>query len=180
MFYHDDEHVIRRNILLAVEGVWERKGVKSVKINVRNIEDLAKLLHQARSGNKFPHTDGFQKASVYKKAAYFFTLFCTYKPITDIVGLEYIREEIWKAQGDWRNVYTAYLLVKESLRGVSYKNKYKETVLLNEINASPHTIADMVEAFSEPVPTDKFKLAALFFEQMCYKNTPEAQYKPLL
>ena len=179
-FYHENRDIIKRNLLAAIEGIYENLGATDVTVNIWSIGYLADSLRSAQVDDRFPHIDGFADASVYKKAAYLFTQFCNYKPITGIAGIENLNEEVWKSNGDWKNVYMAYLLVKESLRNVSYTNRLGETIELKEIGVSPHTMADIVEAFSDDVPADKFKLATLLFEQICYKNNPDAQYKPLL
>ena len=180
MFYYEDPDKIAYTIATSLDILMVEFGLKNVKMDRIAFSRLVHKLNSVKEPDGFPHEDGFEKSSVFKKAAYFFTLFVAHKPLVKVTGVENIHEDIWKSGEQWLNIYFAYLLVKISLTGVSYQNRHGEVTLENQIVVSEHTRSDIIEAYSQTMISDFFQITCLLIEQMCYKVNNSAAYPEVL
>lgn len=162
-------------ILVFLEGVGFNNNSKKMAIDVGKLRSILNGIRQ-----DFPHKDGMEKASIFKKAATFMVYFISEKPIqSDITGIQDIPEDI-SVFPNHINTLIAIFIAFASLHGASiHKADGEEKKLANKIAISKHSFIDLVEAFSTATPSTHFKMAAVLLEQLAYKSNPDCQYLPL-
>ena len=127
----------------------------------------------------FPHKDGLEKASPFKKAANFYVWFVAQRPIIDELPSAIIGSDL-ASLSNHQNAIFAYHLAVDCLHGATlYRNGDDPVVLKNRIKVSYHFFRDFVEAFGTAVPQHDFKKVSLLFEQLAYKVN-EASYPEVL
>lgn len=126
---------------------------------------------------RFPHIDGFENASAFKKVAYFVAHFMWRKPIrTKFSVIDGISEE----RADI-NAVVAFDIAITCLQGSKIVKKDGTTKAIDKpIYLSDHSYKDIIEALSvgEICPEHHYHILAVFFEQLVYKTNPECQYSP--
>lgn len=126
---------------------------------------------------KFPHIDGFENASAFKKVAYFVAHFMSRRPIrTKFSIIDGISEE--KAD---INAVVAFDIAIACLEGSKIVKKDGTTQTIEKnIYLSDHSYKDIIEALSvgEICPKHHYHILTVFFEQLVYKTNPECQYSP--
>ncbi|MDE0508335.1 MAG: hypothetical protein OXI17_06825 [Gammaproteobacteria bacterium] len=118
----------------------------------------------------FPHKDGFDDASPFKKAAQFVCQWIAAAPIstTSTSPCQHI------------NAVFALLVAAQSLHHAKLSNSGdapKNTQLSEPIALSRHSFWDIVDALSTTNPAVGFKLVSVLLEQLAYKTNPECQYE---
>ncbi len=114
----------------------------------------------------FPHRDGIDKASPFKKAANFVCNWIAAKPITlSPSPFEHVNEVF------------ALMVAIESLHGATLGG---DRTLSNRIELSRHSLLDIIEALANVTPVTHFKLVSVLLEQMAYKTNSDCQYPNVL
>lgn len=145
---------------------------KPIQIDLDALTQVAAALQQP----DFPHIDGVERASPFKKAANFFVWFVSLRPIISELPAEVIGADL-NGIANHQNVMFAYDFAVSCLENATlYKSAGKTEVLSNRIKVSYHFFRDLVEAFSAPTHNNHFKIASLLFEQLAYKANPGAAY----
>ncbi len=119
----------------------------------------------------FPHVDGLDNASPFKKAANFLCNWIAAKPIhMDPKSITH------------PNTYFALSVAIRSLQGAVLDGyaPEEERVLCRKIELSKHSLVDIVEALSTAIPSSHFKVVTVLLEQMAYKTNPDCQYPNVL
>lgn len=167
------------SIAVYVDAFAEGLGMKELRIDPRGMNAVAAALTRP----DFPHADGLDKASPFKKAANFFVWFVAEKPIVDELPDDVIGADI-KSISNYQNVIFAYQMAIDCLHGAKLYRKENgeevEITLSNKIKVSRHFFGDFVEAFSAANPQQHFKVVSLLFEQLCYKVNPQAAYPEII
>lgn len=170
-----DVNLNTASIAVFMDSFAQGMGIEKLQIDLDALTHVAAALQRP----DFPHADGVEKASPFKKAANFFVWFIAHKPIiselpTVIVGdLNTIPNH--------QNAIFAYHLAVSCLLGA--KIHYADgtvKVLTNPIKVSFHFFRDLVEAFSAASHVHHFKVASLLFEQLSYKANPDTAYPEII
>jgi len=127
----------------------------------------------------FPHRDGLEKASPFKKAAHFFVWFVASKPIIDPLPSDVIPQDL-AAVPNHQNSIFAYHMAIDCLHKAELHKNGQVVMLENKIKVSKHFFCDFVETFSSVVPAHHFKAVSLLFEQLAYKANPSAPYPEVI
>lgn len=147
-------------------------GLPPVKYDDEKIKRIALSLAQ-----KFPHSGGVERASIFKKVSYFVTQFISASPLTEPFPIEHIGSELHDIPNH-QNAIAAFQIAVESLHKAKIvRDSGKELILENRIQVSEHSYIEIIEALSGiKVSTNDFKLVCVFFEQLTYKTNPHCQY----
>ncbi len=150
-------------------------GIKELEVEMTALSSLATALIRP----DFPHKDGLEKASPFKKAANFFVWFVATKPIVKEIPPEIIGPEL-SSIPNHQNVIFAYHMAADCLHGADlYKNG--SVIKLDEkIKVSMHFFRDFTEAFSTATPVYHFKIMSLLFEQLAYKANDNISYDEIV
>lgn len=159
------------NILRYIDDFTKEIGVSDVQID---IEELVTLCQEIRQD--FPHTDGLNQASVFKKVANFVAHFLHYRPIKSVVpvihGVDPDRADV--------NAIVAFDIAIACLeKSKIVKSAEVEIEVDRPIYVSGHSYRDIIEALSvtEVSPKQHYQLLAVFFEQLVYKTNSHCEYK---
>ncbi|MDR1191587.1 MAG: hypothetical protein LBK60_07995 [Verrucomicrobiales bacterium] len=159
------------NLAAYIDEFAKVLGITSLQTNLTALHQVVTAL----TSPDFPHVDGMEKASPFKKAAYFFVWFIAAKPVIDPLPGSVIPSEL-RNIANHQNVIFAYHIAADALhKAVLHKNE-TEVSLNHHIRVSKHFFIDFVDAFSAAVPAQHFKIASLLFEQLCYKANPGLSY----
>jgi hypothetical protein len=149
---------------------------KPLQIDLDALTQVAAALQRP----DFPHVDGIDKASPFKKAANFFVWFVSLKPIISAFPAETIGDDL-NGIANHQNVMFAWDFAVSCLEGAKmYKSDGAVAELKNRIQVSHHFYRDMVEAFAAATHVHHFKVASLLFEQLAYKANPGVSYEEVI
>lgn len=158
------------NILQYINEYTKAFGVNIVQIDTAA---LIKVCFEIR--NAFPHVDGIESASVFKKAAYFVAHFIKAKPI---------RAEIMAVGGAAKsdiNAVISFDIALAILQNSKILQSDGGTKSVDQpIYISDHSYTDIIEALSSEhfCPTYHYQLLAVLFEQLVYKTNRHCEYLP--
>lgn len=124
----------------------------------------------------FPHKDGIEKASVFKRLANFITFFVATRPIQNPFETEVIGADLAKIPNH-QNAIAAFQVAIDSLHGATIGANPTAMVLQKRIELSKHSYIDIIDALSEATPATHFKMVTVLLEQLSYKSNPNCQYK---
>jgi hypothetical protein len=156
-------------------AVYVNDFAKGLGITQLNINPIAfQAVAAALIRPDFPHVDGLEKASPFKKAANFFVWFVGERPILDELPVALITPEL-KRIPNHQNVIFAYHMAIDCLHGAELHKEGKEgqkeiAVLEQKIKVSNHFFHDFVYTYCAATPSADFKPVSLLFEQMAYKS----------
>jgi hypothetical protein len=175
LLYGTDVNADLRSVLLYMNGFATGAGVTDT-LDV----DLAKL-GAALCGIRldFPHKDGLEKASVFKKVSNFIVNFVAERPIVSPFPPGSLDPGILKIPNH-QNAVIAFELGIEALHLATVNRSDGDVVLKKRICVSPHSHVDIIEAISEVTPNLHFKLVSVLLEQLAYRANPQASYALLV
>ena len=159
------------NIAVYINAFAEKLVGSPIQIDLDALTQVASALQQP----DFPHIDGVDKASPFKKAANFFVWFVCCRPIISELPASIIGTDL-NGIGNHQNVIFGYDFAVSCLEGATLHKKNEIVTLDNRIKISYHFYRDLIEAFAAPTPSSHFKIASLLFEQLAYKANPGAAY----
>ena len=163
-------------IALYIDSFAEALGLKEFAIDPTRLQSVAAELIRP----DFPHKDGVEKASPFKKVAHFFVHFVSIKPIIDPLPIEAVGLDIGNINNH-QNVVVGYLMAIDALHGAEiYRDDDRKVTLTERIRVSKHFFRDFVEAYSSPIPRDDFKKTCLLFEQLAYRRNKDAPYDEVI
>lgn len=174
MLYPDGGDVAANlcSIAIYVDSFAKRLGLKELDVDPQALTSVAAALVRP----DFPHVEGLEKASPFKKAANFFVWFVAERPVITELPVSLIGKEL-SGITNHQNVIVAYHMAVDCLHGARLHLKDGDTKILeNRIRVSMHFFQDFVEAFSAAVPAHHFKIVSLLFEQLAYKANPGISY----
>jgi hypothetical protein len=163
------------NLISYCDGLMAEMGILNTDIDT---DKLVSVLQQMRY--EFPHVDGLNKSSPFKKIANFVVYFVSIKPILTPFPdkIKFNTKQI-NTIPNHQNAFMAYNIAVDNLyKAKLYKNgNNKPTVLENPIKVSMHTLVDIIEALARGVtPNEHFRMITLLFEQLAYRANPNASY----
>jgi hypothetical protein len=165
---------------LASIAVYIDSFAKSLGVTELNVDPAAfHSVAAALTRPDFPHKDGVEKASPFKKAANFFVWFVAARPILDELPDSLITPELKSIQNH-QNVIFAYHMAVDCLHNAELHKNGEVVILKNKIRVSVHFFHDFVETYSAATPQNDFKPVSLLFEQMAYKANPDAPYPEVI
>ena len=125
----------------------------------------------------FPHKDGCENASPFKKVANFATYFIAERPIKSLFPDSYsINGTSLNQIKNHQNAILAYHIAVDCLHNATIERDNDKTYLKNRIIVSRHTYIDIVECLAMATPQSHFKSTSILFEQLAYRSNPEASY----
>lgn len=72
MYYESDPDLIGGKLVFWIDTALARMGVTGFDVDTSRLDAIAEKMSNVSEPDGFPHEEGFEAASVYKKAAYFF------------------------------------------------------------------------------------------------------------
>ena len=147
------------------QGVGVQTPESKTFVNSMGIQGLLYDLYQ-----RFPHDDGMDQASPFKKAAAYLCHWLAAKPI------------IMKPDpyGDV-NAKVGLHVALRSLEGSSLTMNGKRHTITAPLELSEHSLLDIVDALTHcEKPVASFKFVAVLLEQITYKTNPHCQYPDVL
>jgi hypothetical protein len=124
----------------------------------------------------FPHKDGVDKASVFKKAANFIVNFVAERPIVSPFPATSEIDPALLRLPNHENAVIAFEVASDSLHGATVRRSDGEVVLKNHISVSGHSYIDIIEALASVSPSQHFHCVAVLLEQLAYRANPECSY----
>lgn len=168
MIYIDvDTDVV--NILTYINEFTRRAGILDAQVD----SDLvAKVCIDMR--RKFPHVDGLDKASTFKKVANFVAWFVCHQPIKSAFPAGSVRG----IEADLNaSAVIAFDIALLCLQGSVISSKNGEKSISENLYVSDHSYADIIHSLAGHVePSTHYHLLAVLFEQITYKSNPHCEY----
>lgn len=172
--FNDDVNDDLTTLLAFLEGIGFNNSNKKMSIDIPKIRSILNGVRQ-----DFPHKDGMENASIFKKVATFMVYFISEKPIqSDIAGIPNMPSDISKIPNHI-NTLIGILIALAALHEAVIHRDGKEMKLVNKVQLSTHSFVDLVDALSNSTPNTHFKMASVFLEQLAYKSNPDCQYTPI-
>ena len=165
------------SVLAFINNFFDGIGVINAQVNTSKITGI---MHGMR--DDFPHVDGLEGSSPFKKAANFLCYFIAEAPISTKLPDELKQPEsemgrmLKELPSDPTNAIVAFEIVCQALHTANLERKDGTKTLDNKIQLSNHSYIDVIGALSNASPNAHFALVAVLLEQMAYKTNPECQY----
>jgi hypothetical protein len=163
------------SVAVYIDSFAKNLGLDELSIDPQKLTTVAAALVRP----DFPHVDGLEKASPFKKAANFFVWFVAARPILNELPEAIIGKDL-KSISNHQNVIFAYHMAIDCLHGAELHRKDKVEILSTKIKVSQHFFIDFVEAYSAAAPVTHFQVASLLFEQLAYKYNKDASYPEII
>lgn len=169
---YNDETILDEIALLTYINDFT-KAINEIKVTVDPNICRSVLLGMQQD---FPHVDGVESASPFKKVANFMTFFIANQPIQSRFSELNIGPKLAKIRNH-QNVIVALQLAIDSLDGAVINGRNGTDIKLNQrISLSEHSYIDIVDALQNATPSTSFKLVTILLEQLAYKSNPGCQY----
>lgn len=171
MIYTESPITDWNNIVQHIDCFTTNVGQTGVLVDSEVLRYLCTKMRE-----NFPHTDGIDKASTFKKAASFMAHFLEMKPIkseptTRIPGL---------SSYDLNAVVALDIAIICIEKSSILQKDGAPLIISNPIYISDHSYVDMIEALSSEYIIHKthFHLLHVLLEQITYKTNSHCEYKP--
>jgi len=172
ILYNDDVGTDLFALLTYINDFTKSLGVEGVVIDPDETRSILLGMRQ-----DFPHIDGLEKASAFKKVANFMAFFISQRPIQSTFPKSIVGEEL-AALLNHQNAMVSFQLAVDCLDGAEIYKKNGDTITLdNRIKVSKHSYIDIIEALCGITPMLHLKILAVFLEQLAYKSNPDSQYE---
>lgn len=174
MIYQQTEDQDKSAILRRIHAVSQELGIDRVDVSSTDLEYVCYSMRR-----RFPCKDGLEKASIFKKVAYFVTIFINVAPIKSDFLAHQVGEELVKVN---INALMAFdIAIRVLTRAKIYRSDGQIFTGSRRISLSNHSYMDILDALSSTseaqiTPQSHFKLLSVFFEQLVYKDNPDIQY----
>lgn len=159
----------------AILLVYANDFAKGLGLTQLNFNDSALRSAILTMEANFPHNDGLENASPFKKAATFITYFVAERPIEEPFPVETLKS--LTGIKNHQNAIFAFEYAIDMLHGAVIKRSDgKEVTLENRINVSHHSYRDIIDALSVITPQSHFQLVSVLLEQLAYRANNDASY----
>ena len=160
-----------RKIATFINDFTVTLGIPEVRLDGRKLQSVVEGMHY-----DFPHVDGEEVASVFKKVANFVCYFVASAPISGRVPENYSKD--LNGIDNSLTAVLAFAIASKMLHEaeITWTTDGTNHILTNQIEVSKHSYVDIIDALSSITPINHFKIVAVFFEQLAYKANPECQY----
>lgn len=169
MLYNDPNFDVA-GVLTFINEFTRELGICSVGINTQKIEGIIAGMRM-----DFPHCDGEDAASPFKKAANFLCYFIAERPLLQPFPADIVGDGIAKITNH-QNALTGLSFVRKALHGATLYHKGSVIQIKEPIRLSKHSLEDIIDALQCVTPSDHFKLVSVLLEQLAYKANPDCQY----
>lgn len=171
ILYNPDDLFDVTSILYFINEFTRCLNIHDVKIESRRLDAIV-------GGMKFdfPHIDGQDDASPFKKAANFLCYFVSERPILDGFPAEKVGKEIAQIHNH-QNALVGFMFVCKALQKATIFRSDGVVQIENPIQLSKHSLLDIVDALAVIPPHTHFKVVSVLLEQLVYKTNPGCQYK---
>lgn len=169
--YHSDEQVDKVFLLSMIDSLTESLGANDVEIDEAAIDSI---IFSYR--NNFPHKDGVENASIFKKVSYFLCHFVAMRPIVTPFSIGVIEEDMTKIDNH-QNAIVAFSIARELIKNSTIKRVDGDFEIKKPLWVSKHSYLDIIQALSNVAASTHFQCVSVFFEQLAYKTNPECQYE---
>jgi hypothetical protein len=159
------------SILAFIDGFASDFCEEDISIDISKIESIVQGIRR-----DFPHKDGLDEASVFKKIANFIAYFVAERPIHHPFKNTSIPERILEIN-NYENAIIALLIGLSALHQSEIHQSKNVKTLTNPIELSEHSFIDLIDAISNITPQSHFKLLTVLLEQLAYKTNPDCQYQ---
>lgn len=169
MIYTDSPVTDYNNILQYINEATKSLEHPHVPIDTTALMTVCINIRQ-----DFPHVDGIEKASVFKKAAYFIAHFLEKRPIkANITAVDGNAKSDINAVIAWD---IAFAIIEGS--EIAQRDGLPQKIVSNPLYLSDHSFTDIMEALSSTkiCPSSHYHLLAVFLEQIVYKTNPHCEY----
>ena len=173
--FNDKEHLDTQIVRDFIRNFTKGAGYSSPAVSADKIDAL---ISRCRHDN-FPHQDGYEKASVFKKLANFIVHFIAEQPLSKAFPRTLVGDELADIDNH-QNAIIAFNLAIKALEGAVIHRQDGDVALNNPIQISKHSYTDIICALSNISPVTGFQLVTVLLEQLAYKTNPKCQYYPLL
>lgn len=174
LYNNEDDGGVTKDVRHAAAFINNYTATLGLKDLNLDLDKLNAILMSVRMD--FPHVDGLNGASPFKKAAYFLCWFIAESPVHSSFENCHLGPMFDNMEGR-TNVIIAFELVRAALFEATLICNGKKIVLEREITLSSHSYVDIIEALSGITPQYHFKMVSVLLEQMVYKVNPGCQYK---
>jgi hypothetical protein len=160
------------NMVAFINEFTRESGLEDVDISVPKIQGILAGMRM-----DFPHFEGQDKASPFKKAANFICYFNAERPLANPFPASLAGDFLHQVSNH-QNAIISFLYACEALHGASlHKHDCNEPcVIANPIKVSRHSFEDIIDALAVASPQSHFKIVSVLLEQLVYKTNPECQY----
>jgi len=174
ILYNDNVDIDLFALFTYVNDFTKSLGVENVVIDPNEVRSILLGMRQ-----DFPHIDGLEKASAFKKVANFMAFFISQRPIQSTFPKDIIGDNLAKLVNH-QNAIVSFQFAIDCLDGAAiYREDGKTITLDNRIQISRHSYVDIIEALCGVTPMSHLKILAVFLEQLAYKSNPDSQYPPV-
>ena len=171
LLYNDDIDIDMFALLTYINDLTKALKIHDVAVDTNVLRSLLLGIRQ-----DFPHSEGIEKASAFKKIANFVTFFVADGPIIDPFPESVIGPELSKI-ANHQNAMVGLQIAIDNLHGATIHTNAGNTLRLeNRIKLSKHSYIDIVDALSAATHVTHFKMVTVLFEQLAYKSNPDCQY----
>lgn len=170
MIYNSNAAEDYKNILQYINEYTKGFGAQNVQVDPTRLTQVCLNIR-----SQFPHVDGIDNASAFKKVANFVAHFIHLKPIKSSISA------LGGAGHSDINAVVAFDIAILCLQHSHIRQKSGALTAINRgIYISDHSYHDIIEALSAPniCPTQHYQILAVLFEQIVYKTNPQCQYSP--
>ena len=158
------------NILQYIDKFTLSIGFEDIQINSSQVVEVCVKMRQ-----KFPHLDGLEQSSTFKKVANFVAWFIALSPVKS----EFPANSITGLAGKYNpNAVIAFDIAITCLENSTIHSITGDRIVSNPLYVSDHSYADIICALSQAdlKPDTHYHLLAVFFEQLTYKSNPQCEY----
>lgn len=171
ILYNNEVDVDMIHLFTYINEFTKSLGEKNITVDPDVCQSILMGMRQ-----DFPHIDGLDKASAFKKTANFLTFFIAQRPILRPFSEPSIGSALAKISNH-QNVILALQLAIDSLHGAIIHSDDGDSLKLeNRIQLSKHSYIDIVDALHDATNPTHYKMTAVLLEQLAYKSNPSCQY----
>lgn len=159
------------SIASFIDAYCQGRGLKpgQVDFDWQKLRSIIGILYQ-----NFPHCDGRDEASPFKRVASLVTYFAAERVIASSFPPEILGNDLSRIENATNAVVAHRLSVKALHGAVIRYGTTGEFLLVNPIRVSRHYYRDLIEALSMVNPQSHFKLVSLIYESLAYRANPNA------
>jgi len=157
------------HILQFINDYTKGLEISPVDIDTRIVESIV-----TSCTHDFPHNDGIDKASAFKKVANFLCCFIGERPIQDPFPGDHFKD--LSSIKNYQNAVIGFELAKMALHKSTIMRKDGKFVIQNPIQVSKHSYIDIIDSLANVSQSTHFKIVSVLLEQLVYKTNPNCQY----
>lgn len=170
MIYTGDTNQDAINLAYYINDYTKELKVTNIQIDPNALFNVCYDMVQ-----QFPHVDGLEKASAFKKLGNFVAHFVARAPIKS--SLPVIIKGIQNPNPNAVLALEVALFCLQNSKII--QSDGAELVIENDLYLSDHSYGDIIDALSEDIcPKHHYKLITVLLEQIVYKTNQHCEYKP--